>query len=167
MGSKASDRPIVAAVVVGLIATGFVLTGSVGGAKLVSQVDEWMGLPVYAYVDQDFTILDGGGHAASILIIAGFMSLASVAALFVILRPQPPRSTYLKMVGLFLGVGGLVASLTAYAVFRSWVMGQRHEDLWVGSSVYAGVIGSLVLIALIGISLWRERRIIQNPERVR
>ena len=165
--SKGSDPFTVTAVIVGLIAVGVVVTGSIGGASMVGVVGEWDELPVYSKVEHKYTIADGGGHAAGIIVIAAFLLLTTLAALLVLLRPRPPLNKYLKIGGIALALGTLVASVTAYAVFRSWVMGQNHDELWAGSSVYAGALGSLLLVGLLGTSLWREQRGIPPGDPVR
>jgi hypothetical protein len=161
--SKGSDPFIVTTVIVGLIAVAGVVTGSIGGASIVDVVGGFQGEVSFAPVEHNYTIADGGVHTAGIVIIAVLLAMATMTALLAILRPEPPLNKYLIIGGMALAVSALVASVTAYAMFRSWVMDQVHTDLWAGSSVYAGTIGSMLIIGLLGFALWRAQGKMGTP----
>lgn len=154
------DTLLVVGAAIAMIAVVLVTTGDVGWTE--SQV--WLfppgelepETPTVTTVKHSYGVADGGLHAVVVVAIAIMLVLAAVAVLVAVARPR--RARLLVFAGLALAAGALVVSVAGGLAFNSWAEDEGFTDNGAGSSIWAGIVGSVMVMAVLAVRVaWPGR----------
>jgi len=147
------DPLIVVGVVVALVAVVLVATGDVGWTesqvRILPPGELEPETPTVTTIENSYGLADGGLHAAAVTATAILLLTAALAALVALARPR--RARLLAIAGLLLAAGALVASVAGGLAFALWAEDGGFTDSGAGSSIWAGVVGSVVVMAVLAV----------------
>jgi hypothetical protein len=154
---KSSNLFLLTALILALVAGVVVATGDIGWTQSERVLNPIYPeeVPVDSHIKHNlkYNASDGGMYAAGVAIIALLLFLAGVMAFLAIMRARSKQSRLLLLGGIGLAVGALVASILASVTFNSWAEDENFKDWGTGSSVWGGMVGSILLIVLFAVPM--------------
>ncbi len=153
---KGSNPFLVGALVLAVIAGVVVVTGDIGWTydrDVFYPYHYPEEVPMYSYLEYSYDVSDGGMYAAGIAVIALLLFLTAIMALLAIVRARTTQARIFLMGGIGLAVGALIATIAGSVAFGSWAADEEFNDWGIGSSIWGGIIGSILLIILFAVPM--------------